>query len=148
MAMYTNIGGTSKELEYLRFNKDGAIQGITDAYANINGTNKEIFSAIKQHWWKRYEVTEWELKKIPKSSNMIVGAVKYNDEFGTNELRIETTRSTNNWSGKYLWYDPSISISNHFNTSTGFFDKDFIDSGTEIDSGTLPLDRYNKEMYI
>ena len=78
---------------------------------------------------------------------MIVGAVKYNDEFGADELRIETTKSSPDWSEKYLWYDSSTSISNYFNTSTGFFNKDFIDSGTEIHSNNTPS-QYNKEMYI
>ena len=141
------MGGGSKQLTSLYINKDGSNKALNNAYGNINGTNKEIFSAIKKHWWKRYEVTEWELKKIPKSSDMIVGAVKYNDEFGTDELRIETTKSYNNWSRKYLWYDPSISISNYFNTSTGFFDKNFIDSGNVIHSNSTPS-QYNKEMYI
>ena len=65
MAMYTNIGGTSKELEYLRFNKDGAIQGITDAYANIDANSKKIFGTIKKsYWWKKYPCTEYELVKM------------------------------------------------------------------------------------
>ena len=65
MAMYTNIGGTSKELEYLRFNKDGAIQGITDAYANIDANSKKIFGTIeKSYWWKKYPCTEYELVKM------------------------------------------------------------------------------------
>ena len=148
MSMYTNIGGGSKQLTSLYINKDGSNKALNNVYGNINGSSKEIFTATKKHWWKRYEVTEWELKKIPKSSDMIVGAVKYNDEFGSDDLRIETSQQRYGaWSSKYLYYDPSISIADHFNNSTGFFDKEFIDNGTEIHSNINPS-QYNKEIYI
>lgn len=35
-------------------------------YANINGSSKIIFSAEKKYWYKRYNVTSWDVKKSSK----------------------------------------------------------------------------------
>ena len=61
MSLYTNIGGGQKQIASLYINKDSSNIALSNAYANINGTNKEIFSATKYCYWRAYPVTKWQL---------------------------------------------------------------------------------------
>jgi len=55
------LGGGQKQIASLYINKDSSNIALSNAYANINGTNKEIFSATKYYCWKAYPVNAWEL---------------------------------------------------------------------------------------
>lgn len=144
MAMYTNIDGTSKELEYLRFNKDGAIQGITDAYANIDANSKKIFGTIKKsYWWKKYPCTEYELVKMAIGDVPYTTATSFYDaSMSTPSVYkgIQSNEIATDESGNFLdgtLYVSDESVLNSFNKTTGIWENlfNYGSSGLGIKTG-------------
>ena len=62
MPTYANIGG-AKQLASIYSNIGGSNKSLSAIYANIGGSSKIIFEGIKKYWYKRYNVTSWEVKK-------------------------------------------------------------------------------------
>ena len=70
MPMYTNIGGGGqKQIASLYINKDGNNKALNNAYGNINGSKKEIFSATKYYWYKQHQVSSYTLCDMPYWKN-------------------------------------------------------------------------------
>lgn len=104
MPIYANIGGSSKQLTYYYANVGGTNKALSTVYSNIGGSNKIIFEGKKKHWWKRYDVTSWELKK---------GYSQYNSE---------TDRSDDltSWGYADYWnFDSYLYANYNFSTSSG-----------------------------
>lgn len=61
MAIYTNIGGTSKQIYSICTNNNNASKGFINVYSNISGTQKEIFTGTKKFWFKAYPVNKYNV---------------------------------------------------------------------------------------
>ena len=104
MPIYANIGGSSKQLTYYYANVGGTNKALSTVYSNIGGSNKIIFEGKKKHWWKRYDVTSWELKK---------GYSQYNSE-------TDRSDGLTSWGYADYWnFDSYLYANYNFSTSSG-----------------------------
>lgn len=128
MAMYTNIGGTSKELEYLRFNKDGAIQGITDAYANIDANSKKIFGTVyKDYWYKMYEASKFSLVQCAITESPCIDYMMYTSDVGGAYAKYDSTKTNakfvySSYCDQQMYIIGVADLNNYFDPYTGKLD--------------------------
>ncbi len=54
-------GGVSKQSSSLYINQNGSSKILTNAYVNIDGSQKNIFTGQKKFWYKRYIVNDYYL---------------------------------------------------------------------------------------
>ena len=58
MAVFANIGGSSKQLSSIYGNIGGANKKLSSLYANIKGSNKDLLKV--SYTWYRYPATSYE----------------------------------------------------------------------------------------
>lgn len=69
MPLYTNNNAVSKSINTIYSNINGSSKNIINTYANVNNLQKAIFEAKKYQWYKKYNVTSWEMIKSYNNYN-------------------------------------------------------------------------------
>ena len=77
------MGGGQKQIASLYINNNGSNKGLSNAYGNINGTSKEIFTGVKKYWYRIYPVNSWIQKSESFSdTNPYIFTLRDNDYNG------------------------------------------------------------------